>query len=537
MTRTAGIFFTVISGLFLPFLFPLSVFSQTSSGDCLVVNDMVMRCTVNGQAMDYTKTDKDCKIGFTDDCKGYGGDGKCIQGCPDCEEGEGLCFLDSKAFQIYNEQKTLPVVGVASDLELFKPKININVPSLNLSDVQQNVDEEGYLHLPWVGEYLAGIYNFGLAVASIVGVVMIIVQGAKVVVSAGGSGKSEAYKKVTKIAIGLSILWISYALLYTINPDLVKFKALKIQYIDPIEVDEIEINEDNTWDDTTVFSGNIVPVTFSDNFTHAANTGPDGTLTDAQIAGLADAATLPDGSKLDRCFLWAGVRKESRSVQRVGIDENVAKTTDRKGRPAKIAARRQFIMSGVKYSGKTFDTKDLWGPDTSDCSSKLNPYPKDKLVKLPDPNVNYTHCHNDARTPDGYKIMNDAPGTGDFTKNPKKNEPPDYGYDWRFSKGLGLRQITINPAKRPIKVKGPNGDEWAIQFGEHFYTVTDLLNIEGSTRALMDWHLQKFKRKDCQTAHANRDLKAMWFCMGLGEASVDRAIEMYNKCPFPKFYH
>lgn len=180
----------------------------------------------------FTKISKDCAKQI--DCSGYSGvtGGQCL---------EGSCYLDEIGFQKFQTQQTLPIplVEVKSDLEIFAPKTNIKLPSMSdgFSDVSKNIVEDSdgtYLLIPWIGEYLGAIFNFALGVVSIVAVTMIIIQGAKVVVSAGGSAKGEAYKRITQAVIGLIIMWGSYVILYTVNPNLVKFKSLKIQYIQPI---------------------------------------------------------------------------------------------------------------------------------------------------------------------------------------------------------------------------------------------------------------------------------------------------------------
>jgi len=152
-------------------------------------------------------------------------------------------------------KKTLLIVGVATilllwpqatvladtttqatlleEVKTFKPGLEIRLPGLAFSDLAKTVDSEGFLHIPWIGEFLKAIYNFGLAIVSIVAVVMIIMQGAKIIVS-GGESKVEGYKKIGQIVVGLFIVWGSYAILYTINPALVEFKALRVKYIEPI---------------------------------------------------------------------------------------------------------------------------------------------------------------------------------------------------------------------------------------------------------------------------------------------------------------
>ncbi len=127
--------------------------------------------------------------------------------------------------------------ALLEEVKSFKPGLEIRLPGLTFSDLSNTIDEEGYLHIPWIGEFIKALYNFGLVIVSIVAVVMIIMQGAKIVVS-GGESKVEGYKKIGQIAIGLVIAWGSYAILYTINPALVEFESLKVRYIQPDKLEQ-----------------------------------------------------------------------------------------------------------------------------------------------------------------------------------------------------------------------------------------------------------------------------------------------------------
>lgn len=130
--------------------------------------------------------------------------------------------------------------------ESFRPIQNIvlgiKIPNLRFSAPPTKVDAEGNIYIPWLGEYIKAIYNFSVAVISIVAVVVIIIAGAQIIVSAGGPAKSAGYKRITGAVIGLFIAWGSYVILYTINPNLTAFRSLQIQYIDKIPV-IVEIDE------------------------------------------------------------------------------------------------------------------------------------------------------------------------------------------------------------------------------------------------------------------------------------------------------
>lgn len=141
--------------------------------------------------------------------------------------------------------------------------LGIKIPNLKFSAPPSEADEEGNIYIPWIGEYIKAVYNFALIAISIIAVVVLIIQGARIIVSAGGPQKSAAYKGITGAVIGLFIAWGSYIILFSINPDLVQFKSLQIKFIptDPLQV-ELQTTEINTVDPSSdqPASGTYTPI-------------------------------------------------------------------------------------------------------------------------------------------------------------------------------------------------------------------------------------------------------------------------------------
>lgn len=155
------------------------------------------------------------------------------QSCLDGDEGPACAITaQNAATQIQQDFPTLK-----------KPVINIRIPQLEFSDINQNFTQEAdavYLHVPWIAEYVSAFYKFALGAISVVAVLYIIITGIQITVGGSGSKKVgeasvsnrvEGYKKIGRIVLGLCIAWGSYVILYNINPDLVEFKALKIEYV------------------------------------------------------------------------------------------------------------------------------------------------------------------------------------------------------------------------------------------------------------------------------------------------------------------
>ena len=126
--------------------------------------------------------------------------------------------------------------------ELVSPKNSISIPYLKYTPINPELalDAAGFLYIPWIGEFISTIYKIAIGVGSILAAVMIILQGMKIVTSGGGEEKTTAYKNIGRTLVGLVLLWGSFLILKTVNPDLVTFNALKIKYVEPILIEEEE---------------------------------------------------------------------------------------------------------------------------------------------------------------------------------------------------------------------------------------------------------------------------------------------------------
>ncbi|MBU1612965.1 pilin, partial [Patescibacteria group bacterium] len=88
-----------------------------------------------------------------------------------------------------------------------------------------------------LGEYITTVYNYVLTIASILAVIVIILAGVQWAVS-GGSGDqiNSAKKRITGALVGLLIAFLSYAILNTLNPNLVNLRLPQVYLIRPFAV-------------------------------------------------------------------------------------------------------------------------------------------------------------------------------------------------------------------------------------------------------------------------------------------------------------
>src|SRR3989339_337256 len=126
----------------------------------------------------------------------------------------------------------------ASKVELIPPNLNIDIPGAgNLFGGGQIVTEgeERYFYLPYIGEYVSALYNYVLGIVGILAVVVIIFAGG-IWLTAGGSPEriKTAQEYIFGAVTGVVLAFGSYLILYTINPDLVRFAAIKIKVVENI---------------------------------------------------------------------------------------------------------------------------------------------------------------------------------------------------------------------------------------------------------------------------------------------------------------
>jgi hypothetical protein len=145
--------------------------------------------------------------------------------------------------------------NLLNDLNARKPILEINIPGLKFSDVASSTDNTGtYFYIAWIPELISALYKFLLAIVSIVAVVIIIIQGLRVITSGGGEAKTAAYKKILQSVIGLVIAWGSFAILYNINPALVQFNALRVNVIEEEELNILIPEESPTYESNSSVS-------------------------------------------------------------------------------------------------------------------------------------------------------------------------------------------------------------------------------------------------------------------------------------------
>ncbi len=75
-----------------------------------------------------------------------------------------------------------------------------------------------------LGIFLSQAFQFGLALAAALSVIMIVWGGVEIMLSEGPWGKLNGKEKIWNAIWGLGLALVSWLILYIINPDILNFK-------------------------------------------------------------------------------------------------------------------------------------------------------------------------------------------------------------------------------------------------------------------------------------------------------------------------
>lgn len=125
------------------------------------------------------------------------------------------------------------------------PDFQVKIPGLDkLATITCVTGEE--CSIPWIGQYIAGIYNYALAIVGILAAIILMAGGVMWIISAGDASKiTQAKELIIGSISGLIILVSSYTILILVNPDLVNLKSIDVASIKTINIEALENGSDS----------------------------------------------------------------------------------------------------------------------------------------------------------------------------------------------------------------------------------------------------------------------------------------------------
>ncbi len=150
---------------------------------------------------------------------------------------------------------------VNSVTPLVTPTTQVVIPGLTFTktlDLKDGANGLRFYEIPWIAEYISAVYRWGVGIAGVLAVVMIIIGGFTWLTAGGNSSQVETGKKYIIGALaGLVFVMSSYTILWLINPELVKLKSIAIPYVERLSLEIPESEPENIAAEKT---GNLTAV-------------------------------------------------------------------------------------------------------------------------------------------------------------------------------------------------------------------------------------------------------------------------------------
>lgn len=138
-----------------------------------------------------------------------------------------------------------------SDLGASTPKLStpLDIPNLSIKIpglvMRESTCDETECVTPWLADYIAGLYQYGISIIAIIAVITLMIGGV-VWITAGGNDEriGDAKKWISGSLIGVLIACTSYLILNFVNPALTELSPLKISYLKNVPLGEIELDSE-----------------------------------------------------------------------------------------------------------------------------------------------------------------------------------------------------------------------------------------------------------------------------------------------------
>ncbi len=117
----------------------------------------------------------------------------------------------------------------ATQLTPSIPQLAVPIPGVTITAPTQNSD--GTISVPYLAQYISGIYRYLLGISTIVAIIMVIYGGFLYLLANTGIQVASGKTIIQDALIGLVVLYGSYFILWNVNPDLVNLRPITLQSI------------------------------------------------------------------------------------------------------------------------------------------------------------------------------------------------------------------------------------------------------------------------------------------------------------------
>lgn len=128
-------------------------------------------------------------------------------------------------------------VEAPSQFQSLTPKLGVEIPGLNLSPATQVGNST---RIPFLAEYINGIYRYLVGIVLIVAIVMMVYGGFRYLIGSAMDDVSKGKTIIRDALIGMVLVIGAYTILNTVNPATVSLKILQVPFVKHVALDEAE---------------------------------------------------------------------------------------------------------------------------------------------------------------------------------------------------------------------------------------------------------------------------------------------------------
>jgi hypothetical protein len=140
-----------------------------------------------------------------------------------------------------------------------KPNLSIPDFDLQFSDITVTTTTVGNtsvrtLDIPYLGQYIASLYKYAVAVSGLFAVVLMMIGGFQYMVARDTGLTKKGMDRIKHALIGLGLTLFAFLILKTVNPDLVALNALKIESVTKLDYEDAIQEELGSLGDVDAFN-------------------------------------------------------------------------------------------------------------------------------------------------------------------------------------------------------------------------------------------------------------------------------------------
>ena len=186
------------------------------------ITDMQTETRENRQNAQQTQIDQECRA---------------ESNTQPCANGTGTCTYNTTSQTYFCQINPPKITQPAAPIPAIKPNLSIDIPNLTFSNaVATQVGDRLRVSVPFLAEYIAGVYAYAIAIAGVVAGIMILIGGFQYL-TAGDSGRvEEAKERISNALIGLFLALASFLILKTVSPKLTELQSLQLPSVQKREI-------------------------------------------------------------------------------------------------------------------------------------------------------------------------------------------------------------------------------------------------------------------------------------------------------------